>query len=342
MNEPIDWALLARYLSHECSEGEKADVEAWLASDIENRNLISSMQTVWESPEPQSQMSDVGRLWEEVSAKAGITAESEALNQGVIVRMAEWFQPRVYPVLRFAAVLLVAVSLAYMSQTLFPADQVARLEQLAVGNGARDEITLSDGTHIALDSGSLLKYSETFDSDTRDVYLSGEGYFEVAPNADKPFVVHANDAVVKVLGTRFNLRAWQSDQKTTVVVAEGKISFGLEDGSVENAVVITKGQASYLSKNGGPSKPQSADIEKHLGWMQNEVYFESAPLSEVLYQLERWYNVRFIIEETAAATEQLTIHLQAKSLEDALELISALTGLDYERVDDTIRLRSRD
>jgi len=302
------------------------------------------MKTVWETSEPQSQAANVNRLWEEVAEKAGIATESEALHQnwGMVIRVAEWFQPRVYPVLRYAAVLLVAVSLAYMSQIFLQSDLAVELEQHAVENGERDEIILSDGTRIALDSGSLLKYPKTFDNDTRDVFLSGEGYFEVAPNADKPFVVHANHAVVKVLGTKFNVRAWQPDQKVTVVVAEGKISFGSEDGSVEDAVVMIKGQASSLLANGGPSEPHSVDVEKHLGWMQNEVFFESASLSEILYQMERWYNIRFILEQTSIATEQLTLHVQAKSLDDVLELVSALTGLDYEREDGSVRFKSRD
>ena len=344
MTESTDWALLARYLSGECSEAEKAEVEAWLASDIENRNLMASMKTVWETPEPQSQASDVNRLWGEVAEKAGIATGSEAphQNRGIVLSVAEWVQPRVYPILGYAAVLLVAASLAYMSQIFPRGDRAVELEQLAVKNGVRDEITLSDGTRIALDSGSLLKYPKTFDNNTRDVFLTGEGYFEVAPNAEKPFIVHANRAVVKVLGTKFNVRAWQPDQKVTVVVSEGKISFGSKDGSVEDAVVMIKGQASSLLANGRPSEPHAVDIEKHLGWMQNEVFFESAPLSEILYQLERWYNVQFVLEQTSAATEQLTLHVQAKSLEDVLELISALTGLDYERTDDRVRFKSRD
>jgi len=342
MGGPSDWALLARYLSGECSEEEKAEVEAWIASDPEKQRLMASMRAVWDTPDPQPMTSDVSRLWDEIAEKTGIATKSEApgdrSRQGVVVRMVEWFQPKVRRYAAAAALLIVA-SLAYFWTSW---DRSAsEFRTLAVEGGGRDELTLSDGTRIALDAGSLLRYPEVFNGDTREVFLSGEGYFGVAPDAEKPFVVHANHAVVTVLGTRFNVRAWGTEQRVTVAVAEGKVSLGSE-GRVQEAVEIVKGQGSTLPAAGQPSEPQSVDIEKHMGWMHQEAFFDGAPLHEILYQLERWYNVRFVLEDAAVAAEQLTVHIQAKSLDDVLELISALTGLDYQRTDDLIRLEPGD
>ena len=78
MGGPSDWALLARYLSGECSEKEKAEAEAWIALDPERQRLVASMRAVWDSPDPQPATSDVSRLWDEVAEKAGIAAKSEA------------------------------------------------------------------------------------------------------------------------------------------------------------------------------------------------------------------------------------------------------------------------
>lgn len=345
MGGSSDWALLARYLSGECSEEEKAEVEIWIASDPERQRLVASMRAVWDAPAPQPMTSDVGKLWDEIAEKTGIAAKSEAprdrSRQGVVVRMAEWFQPGVHPVRVYAAaaVLLMAVSLAYFWTSW---DRpTSEFRTLAVESGSRDEITLSDGTRIALDAGSTLRYPEVFSGDTREVFLSGEGYFEVAFDAEKPFVVHANHAVVTVLGTQFNVRAWQPEQRVAVAVAEGKVSLGSE-GRVQETVEIAKGQGSTLPEDGQPSEPQPVDIEKHVGWLHQEAFFDGAPLREILYQLERWYNVQFALEDAAIAAEQLTLHIQAKSLDDVLELISALTGLDYQRTGDSVRLEPRD
>ena len=123
-------------------------------------------------------------------------------------------------------------------------------------------------------------------------------------------------------------------------MAEGKVALGAE-GRGPDAVEIAAGQKSTLTKDGSPSEAHPVDIEKHLGWMQQEAFFDSVPLHEILYQLERWYNIRFILEDTSIAAEQLTLHIQAESLDDVLELISALTGLDYQHADGAVRLKPK-
>ena len=261
--------------------------------------------------------------------------------------MIEWVQPQLNPIRRYAAVaaLLIVSSQAYywaQETAIFQFDrQTPEWVTLAVESGTHNALTLSDGTRIRLDSGSTLQYPETFSGDNRTVSLNGEGYFEVAYHAEKPFVIYANQAVVKVLGTQFNVRAWRSEQRIIVAVAEGKVSLGPE-GRGQEAVEIVMGQTSTLPENGPPSEPRSVDIEKHLGWMHHEAFFDSAPLHEILYQLERWYNVRFVLEDTSIAAEQLTLHIQAQSLDDVLELIAALTDLDYQRIDGSVRLKPRD
>ena len=351
MSESSDWALLARYLSGECSEEEKAKVKASIASDPEKQRLIASMRSVWDAPDPQTSNSDVSRLWGEIAEKTGITAGSEMARDRSRQRMAgrviKWLQPQLYPIRRYAAVaaLLVVCSLAYygfQEMAIFPFGRpTPEWVTLAVESGAHNALTLSDGTRIRLDAGSSLQYPAEFSGDKRTVLLSGEGYFEVASNADKPFIIYANQAVVKVLGTKFNVRAWQPEQRVTVAVAEGKVSLGAE-GKTQGAVEIIKGQLSTLPQNGPPAAPHPVDIDKHLGWMQHEAFFENAPLHEILYQLERWYKVQFILEDTSIAAEQLTLQIQAQSLEDVLELIAALTGLQYQRTDGLVRLTSKD
>jgi len=338
MNQPSEWELLARYLAGECSEEEQATVAASIAADPERQRLLTLMSTAWESRGPQSAPSDVDGLWGEVAHKTGIASSSG--------RTIKWSRPWLPPVRRYAvAALLVICSLASFQARemgLFPWDnQAIEWVTLAVENGARDDLTLSDGTRIRLDAGSSLEYPAEFGDEERVVFLSGEGFFEVAHNKEKPFVVHANHAVVEVLGTEFNIRAWQPEQRVTVAVAEGRVSLGTE-GTTPQAVELNKGQMSSLPPNGPPAAARSIDIAQHLGWMQHEAFFENAPLHEILYQLERWHDVQFHLDDDAIAAEQLTLQIRTRSLEDALELICALTGLEYQRTDDSIRLTSKD
>jgi ferric-dicitrate binding protein FerR (iron transport regulator) len=349
MSESIDWQLLARYLSGECSQEERNKIEAWIASDMENLKTVELMRVAWNVPEPQQQKSDVKKLWSEVAEQAGISAQSEdqkvpgTSEKAKIIRWPFDFQAGSYRILRYAAVLLAATSLVYFfgkGVGIFPWGQSSELQTLIVERGVRQSTTLSDGTIISLDAGSNLSYPKNFTGDTREVSLNGEGYFEVASNAAKPFIVHANHAVVRVLGTKFNVRAWQPDKKVTVAVSEGKVSLRSEEGAAGDVVVIVRGQASTLPESGRPSEPHPVDIDQYLGWMNNEVAFDDAPLQEILYQLERWYDVQFILSDSTLAEEHLTIHIQNKSIDDILELISVLTDLRYRHMGNIIQLRS--
>ena len=340
-----DWALLAQYLSGECSEKEQVEAETLIASDPEKKRLIVSMSRVWDTPDPHSGGSDASRLWGEIAQKAGIASGQP--TKGLVVRVTEWFQPRMNPARRYAvaAILLVACSLTYywsQQTTMLPVGtRASEWATIAVESGAHDSFTLSDGSRVRLDAGSSLRYPESFAAAERTVFLSGEGFFEVASDAGKPFVVHAADALVEVLGTEFNVRAWHQEHRVTVVVAEGMVALSTE-GDTHPAVEIGAGQMSTLLKSGQPSEPRPADIERHLGWMQREAFFDNAPLHEILFQLERWHSVRFVLEEMSMASERLTLHIQSQSLEDVLELISGLTGLEYQRTDSSVRLRSRE
>ena len=345
MSETSD-VLLARYLSGECSTEEKAAVEALIAADPERQRLMATMSTVWNTSEPQPATSDLNGMWHDIAEKTGITVPAGVArgNDSLSGRFVDWFQP--HPIRRYAAaaVLLIATSVAFYGAReagVFPFEKRIEWVELAVESGAHRQLTLSDGTRIRLDAGSVLEYPVVFNGEERAVRLSGEGYFEVASRADQPFVVRADDAQIRVVGTRFNVRAWQREERVTVAVAEGRVSFGSEgDGSQD--VEIEKGEMSVRQKNGLPTRPRHVEIEKHLGWLQREAFFDNVPLNEVLHQLERWYDVRFVLEDNAIAAEQLTLHIDAESLEGVLELISALTDLEYQRTDDVVRLTSKD
>ena len=344
MSVPSDWALLARYLSGECSEAEQAEVEAAISADPAKQHLIASMRTVWDAPDPQSGSSDTDRLWSEIAGKAGIAAASAAAHNRSSEQRS-WLPP-LYALRRYAvaAVLLIICSLSYYAarDALFfqSQDQPAEWVEVAVAQGARDELTLSDGTRIWLDAGSSLQYPAAFSGDERRVLLAGEAYFEVASSADKPFVVYANQAVVKVLGTKFNVRAWQLEKRVSVAVLEGKVALGAGP-KTRHGIEIVKGQMSILRQDGVPGAPRPVDLEHQLGWMQHKVSFDNVPLHEILYQLERWYEVQFALDDNSLAAERLTIQIQAQPLDEVLELLAALTGLQYQQADGLVRLLAK-
>ena len=335
MSEPNNWAVLARYLSNECSDQQKAEIEAWMQSDPENAKLVRLMKRVWDS-DSGNPSSDIRRLWLEVAEKAGISSESSSTGSTVkFPEKGQWHSRMAadsYRVLKYAAVFLIIVAMGYLLKVFMPVWQgETALTAVTIPNGDRDTVVLGDGTSITLDAGSTLKYSKTFTGDPREVYLDGEAFFEVARDTSRPFVVHANRALVTVLGTKFNVRSWQDSRKVTVAVAEGKVALATAEQPAADRVVLAKNQFSVLTDTGKPAAPESCDITRYLGWMHNEAYFEDTPLAEILPQLERWYDVDFVVESPSVLSERLNLHFHNDSIDEILELLSALTGLHFQR-----------
>jgi ferric-dicitrate binding protein FerR (iron transport regulator) len=353
MSDTADWKLIARYLSKQCSSEEKEKVEYWVNSDPENKRLMKFMKVVWDTPEILPQESDVKSLWEQTARKAGIDLKSidlkkerSPLPDSAAPKIPFFTLFRKYRSLRYATILMLIILIPYFiwkaTRIFSPEQQAFELKEISVDQKKQADIALSDGTRITLDAGSLFQYPPEFKGKAREVFLTGEGYFNVTPDEKKPFIVHANNAVIKVIGTRFNVRAWQHNKRVRVAVAEGKVSLRSEKAADEEAVVISEGQLSTLPEEGRPSEPGNVDVKKHLGWINREVFFEDTPLHEILYQLERWYDLRFILEDDSIASDRLTVHIQNKPIEDILELITTLTKQKYEHMDRSVILKSNE
>jgi transmembrane sensor len=242
-----------------------------------------------------------------------------------------------------AAFLLISFPFVWkLIQESLAIQQTIELNKILVANGEQKELTLDDGTQVRLDSGSFFEYPQNFSSKVREVSLAGEGYFEVLPDEKKPFIVNAEHAVIKVIGTKFNIRAWQQTQKVEVTVAEGRVSLRSRSGAPEAAVLISKGQLSILPLYGQPSNPVEVDVERYLGWFNRNVVFVNTPLQEILNQLERWYDIRFVLYGNISVTNQLTIYIEDKPLDDILELIADLMILEYKKKDQTVYLYAKD
>jgi transmembrane sensor len=208
--------------------------------------------------------------------------------------------------------------------------QTYEFREILVGKGEKKKITLADGTQVLLDSGSRFKYPQNFYGENRSVFLNGEGYFNVTPNNEKQFIINANHAEIKVLGTKFNVRAWRQSRKVAVAVAEGKVLLRSKSVNQKKSVLISKGQYSILPKNGAPTKPHHVDIDRHVSWIDRDIAFDNTPLREILDQLERWYDVRFILDGKISVSDLITVHAKSKPIDEIIELIAYIAGFKYK------------
>jgi hypothetical protein len=164
--------------------------------------------------------------------------------------------------------------------------------QMIVPFGKRSSMELSDGTKVWLNSGSKLVYTPVFKGEIREVFLEGEAYFEVAKNADKPFYVRTVAFKIKVLGTKFNVKAYSDDNQSNTVLSEGKVSMKLNDQLFSKEVILSPYQKSTLLRNSDTFQISKVDdISKYTSWIYGYLEFDRENLADVLKSISRYYNI---------------------------------------------------
>jgi len=161
---------------------------------------------------------------------------------------------------------------------------------LITPNGKTFQIALPDGTVVWMNAGSSLKYPTYFEGNERSVALTGEAYFEVAHNPKMPFKVLSNGQEVEVLGTHFNVRAYENEPLLKTTLLEGKIK--ITEGS--NSALVKPGQQIVVSLDKHSMRTREVNTELAIAWKNRLFYFENAKYDEIMREIERWYDVDVI------------------------------------------------
>ncbi|WP_281233067.1 FecR family protein [Flavobacterium gelatinilyticum] len=161
---------------------------------------------------------------------------------------------------------------------------------LVTPNGKTFQIALPDGTVVWMNAGSSLKYPTYFEGNERSVVLTGEAYFEVTRNEKMPFKVLSNGQEVEVLGTHFNIRAYENEPVLKTTLLEGKIK--ITEGS--NSALVKPGQQIVVSVDKHSMRTKEVNTELAVAWKNRLFYFENARYDEIMREIERWYDVEVI------------------------------------------------
>ncbi|GAA3555181.1 FecR family protein [Snuella lapsa] len=203
---------------------------------------------------------------------------------------------------------------------------------LTVPYGKRFKITLSDGTRVNLNAGTSLKYPVKFiKGENRRVFLEGEAYFDVAKDAEHPFVVNANAIDVRVLGTQFNVSSYPEDETINTVLVEGSVSIYKAEStySSETATFLEPGFKAAYDKNYGNITIDKADIEMHTAWIKGKIVLKHIPFDDIVKKLERHYNVVIQNNNKVLGKDFITATFDIETIEEVLKYIDELHSIDY-------------
>ncbi len=278
-NAKVPYDLMIRFFSGLATTNEQQSLEVWRKASDENERVFIEMKTIWS-------VSDSKNSFFESSTEAALAKVSKQLNEQKpkhVIGLRERFTP----IIRIAAIILVIVGISSF-YFLFMRHGNMIIETQSAGQ----YVALSDGTKVWLNKNSSISFLESFDAKQRKITLKGEAYFDVNRDTLRPFIIETIESEVTVLGTEFNIRAYDNEEDVQVSVTEGKVAFSND----RDRVTLVVGESGVMTKSNMSLKKHSTYSSNELAWHTGILQFENASLPNVFSDLNAYYDLEFKAE----------------------------------------------
>lgn len=328
----IDNDLLVKYLSGNCSATECEELKNWVELSEENKKHFSEMKNAWTLANLTNLDQETNNTKENYKLLIQkISSVSETENPDAPVRF------RMPGFLKIAAAILITIGItALVSKYVWDKPMVTAFHELVVPSGQQAQLTLPDGTKIWLNSKSKLTYPGAFTSDTREVVLDGEGYFQVSHNPEKPFIVKTSHLDVKVLGTSFNITNYSDEDNITLSLETGSISIS-EQSSAENSLKLKPEEMAVYSKKDRNILLSKADSEIYKSWLKGQFKFRNLSFEDISRRLGRNFNVEFIFQnESVKKVKYSGSFYNYEPLSQILKIMQTNSAFRYRIVKDKV------
>jgi transmembrane sensor len=356
MSKDKFWHLITRKLTGEASSEELAELREFIRQDPALAAEIKLLEAIWaRSADADGEYLEATYLLHhERMRKQGLFIRDKAVTAS---EDAGWQISKPARIARFNKVLLFAMALIgllafvwWMSlpTATVPVGQPIALakqlpvQEVTIGNGSNSHFQLPDGSMVWLNAGSRLNYEKIKQTGLREVYLTGEAFFDVVKNPARPFIIHTATIDVKVLGTSFNVKAYPGDKTTETSLIHGSVEVSLKNRPGEkyqlkpnqkiilqnDLVMAEKPVVAFTDKRVTPPvlitplnylRKDSSVIE--TAWINNRLSFEKEPFLELGKRMERWFDVRISFTNTAIGNELMTGSFSKESLIQALDAL---------------------
>lgn len=316
--------ILAAYFAGQISDAEKAELLLLLEKDSEFSDCFREMEEAY------------------VSAYIPVFEKTKDANYKLIERRIRVRRKTTYFWKPFA----IAASLAavmFLGAALYTGNKFHDAEcflcqsdimTVTAKNGTGTETLLPDGTRVCLNAESSLSFNRHFGRGSRDVTLIGEGYFEVASDASRPFHVHSGNTCVTVKGTTFNVRNYADEPEITVSLLEGSVVLNTES----DEAILAPGYCAIVSRDNNVIRTRLSDPYA-AEWIKGKIVFTDKSIPEILRYVERNYGVRFVYDGNLFGTERFTGNISYRlSIDEILSYIDVDNKYKWRRYEDTIEI----
>jgi ferric-dicitrate binding protein FerR (iron transport regulator) len=324
--EKPDWDLIGKYLTGEATSAETEQVEKWANQSEKNKEELDKTKQLLENADLVYKLKqyDSEAAWQKVAA------------QTVRVRRINFRKKIVAKIYRYAAVILVAILLGvggYYIASQNPVNEIYT-EILPPETLELQEHILPDGSVVTLNNNSKISFPKRFKGNVREVTITGEVFFDVKPNPEKPFVINAGEAQVKVLGTSFNVSAYPEQEKVEVIVETGKVQVTKKsDNPIKetNSLLLSPGEKGIFSEKNNKLEKNVNSDRNYLAWKTHNLVFEETPLTQVINHLKKVYRIDIQLTDKELNNLVLTAEFNKKPVDFILNVIQLTFDLDLKK-----------
>ena len=363
--DPSIESLFIAYLEKTISpEKEKLLIEK-LENNAELFRELYDYKKIWNSSEFIGKFSEifVQDEWNRLLSKVNKSSKTRKQSRGIIL----YWLPRVAAVFLLGAI----ISFAITYQVFQPKTKNISFYEINTPAGAKSKITLPDGSNIWLNAGSSIKYSEQYGIKKREVFLTGEAFFEVNADRSKIFVVHTSELNIKAYGTEFNVKSYPEEGTIETTLIEGSIGVTRTrfNNKKDDEVILEPNQrVVYYRKNYKTKKPDNEEIaervvpkkvdkpeqkltyliskgikpEEFTSWKDGTLFITSETLEQLVIKLERKYDVKIHFQDENLKKLKFTGSLENETVEQVIEAIGIAAQIDYEIDEREIWLKNRE
>ncbi|WP_347840585.1 FecR domain-containing protein [uncultured Draconibacterium sp.] len=324
--------IIQKYFRNQCSEEEFEILSQWIREEALDKEEKNRQFENWKSFEPEIDKNDekYSLLLDKIHHQINLNQNS-CNKSWRIGKVSSWLTHAAAVLfIPLLGVLLYMFSNNHLTFDNYTAQAVDTIEVIAP-IGSRTVVQLADGTEVNLNYGSKIKYPRTFHGHSREITLSGEAYFDVAHNPDKPFIVKTGKINVTALGTEFNVQAYADDEAVATTLVEGKVLIEkvLAKQAPQKLGFLVPGQHVNYNLKSGEIYSTKGDVDKYTAWKDGKLVFDNESISVVAQKLSRMFNVDIEIAENVKHYTY-TVTFINDPLYLILDLMSETTPVKYK------------
>jgi transmembrane sensor len=321
MNEEYLKILAAKFLDGTATPEEKRLLHRWY-----DENSSSEEPEIIQSNSYQSAEELKQKILNQLNeTRTGTPVPVKPLNTGLFKRLSIWSASA-------AAVVLLTLLAWHKMQTV----PEVRMQTVSAPFGQTVSILLSDGSKLWLNSGSTVTFPKIFDERIREVTLkNGQAFFDVVHESKRHFIVHTKTLDVTVLGTSFDIKAYDNDGQAKVSVKSGKVGVSLRQKPEQPAVMLLPDKQFVVQNKKMEFHIQEISAPSIATWKDSRTTLEDEFLSEVFHALERKYSQHIIVENENLAAKKISVTLDNQPLTDVLKVLSFSKKFNYSQLNDS-------